>query len=276
MRTNNKEVKSLINDISMLAQDAFGVRCASVYIMGSLARGGFSEVASDIDIGIIIGGKLEEDDQSIVEEIQYKVIKKYSNVNNNISIFWGTIESINGLVDAGRYPPFDRLDLIDHALLLSGADVRDQLIKPPKKELEVASAEFSIDYLGSKERVREFMNCDLITKKGTVYVTKTILFPARFLYLEKTGEIAGNDVSYKYYIDNFSGDDAELVRNGYQWRLSSLPEDSDSVTKDLNKGLVKLYHNFIDIYSKKMESYGLHDLNERLMEWKQNITRRSI
>jgi len=272
MRTKNNEIKSLINDISILAHDTFGERCTSAYIMGSLARGGFSELASDIDVGIIIGGEPQEDDSSRIELIHSEAVKNHFKVNNSISIFWGTIESINGVVEAGRYPPFDRLDLIEHAILISGMDVRDQLIKPTKKELEIASAKFSVEYLGRQERINEFLNCHLITKKGLVYITKTVLFPARFLYLEKTGEIAGNDVSYQYYIDNFSGDDAELVRNGYQWRLNSLPEDLDLVTRLLNKGLIKLYHNFIDIYSRQMESYGHHDLKEKLVEWKQNIT----
>jgi len=213
VKTSNQEIKSLINDISVSAQEELGSRCMSVYLMGSLARGGFSEVASDIDMGIILSGTPQENDFSIIEKIQANVVANYPQIENNVSIFWGTVESINGVIDAGRYPPFDRLDLIDHALLLSGIEVRDKLIRPTKEELEIASAEFSIDYLGSNERINEFLNCELITDKGAVYVTKTVLFPARFIYLAKTGEIAGNDVSYQYYIDNFSGSDAKLVNS---------------------------------------------------------------
>ena len=272
MKTSNQEIISLINDITVSAEEMLGNRCMSVYIMGSLARGGFSEVASDIDLGLILSGPLQDDDLSTIEEIQTNIVKNYPQINNNVSIFWGTIGSINGAVDAGRYPPFDRLDLIDHALLLSGLEVRDQLIKPTNKELEIASAEFSIDYLGNNERINEFLNCELITNKGTVYVTKTILFPARFIYLAKTSEIAGNDVSYKYYIDNFSGSDAELVDSGYQWRLNSLPENLDSVNRKIEKGLIKLYHNFIDIYVARMDLYGQFELKSKLMQWKKNIT----
>ncbi|MGF1743135.1 hypothetical protein L4C34_19120 [Vibrio profundum] len=276
MKTDNQEIKSLINDITISAREMLGNRCMSVYLMGSLARGGFSEVASDIDMGIILSGTPQENDFSIIEEIQANVVANYPQIDNNVSIFWGTIESINGVTDVGRYPPFDRLDLIDHALLLSGIEVRDQLIRPTKEELEVASAEFSIDYLGSNERINEFLNCELITNKGAVYVTKTVLFPARFIYLAKTGEIAGNDVSYRYYIDNFSGSDAELVNSGYQWRLNSLPEDLDAVTKTISNGLIKLYHNFIDIYVEQMDSCGQIELKSNLIHWKQNITRPSI
>ena len=273
MKTDNQEIKSLINNITESAQETLGTRCISIYLMGSIARGGFSKVASDIDIGIILGGKPQEVDLSTIEEIQSSAVGNYPQINNKVSIFWGTIGSINGVVDAGRYPPFDRLDLIDHALLLSGAEVRDQLIRPTKEELEIASAEFSIEYLGSNERINEFMNCELITNKGAVYVTKTILFPARFIYLAKTGEIAGNDVSYQYYIDNFSGSDAELVDSGYQWRHHSLPKNLDSVTQKIDKGLSNLYHNFIDIYIERMDLYGHFELKSKLVEWRNNITK---
>ena len=146
------------------------------------------------------------------------------------------------------------------------------MIRPSKEELEIASADFAIDYLGNEKRIHEFSNCELIAKQGVVYVTKTVLFPARFIYLERTGEIAGNDVSYQYYLDNFSGDDAELVKNGYQWRLDSLPEDLNSVTDKLNRGLINLYANFIDIYSERMDLYGQQDLKSKLIEWKKTIT----
>lgn len=130
-----------------------------------------------------------------IDNIQSTSVKKHATVKNCVSIFWENIESINGIVDAGRYPPFDRLDLIDHAFLLCGDDIRSELIKPTKEELEISSADFALGYLSSTERIREFYNCELISNKVAVYVTKTIIFPARFIYLEKTGKIAGNDVS---------------------------------------------------------------------------------
>jgi predicted nucleotidyltransferase len=71
--------------------------------MGSLARGSFSEVASDIDIGIILKGSLN-DAQSKIDSILSKSVENYTSVNSNVSIFWGSIESINGITDAGRYP----------------------------------------------------------------------------------------------------------------------------------------------------------------------------
>lgn len=251
MKTDNLEIKALVNDIVSSVNLSFGDGCEAIYIMGSLARGGFSEVASDIDIGIILTGDLASAERKI-NGILSQTIAAYPSVKNNVSVFWGSIESINGFKDAGRYPPFDRLDLIDHALLLSGDDIRGKLLRPTKKELEIASAEFSIGYLGNKERIEEFYNCGRIAGKGAVYITKTILFPARFIYLAKTGEVAGNEASYKHYIDNFVGPDANLVERAYKWRFDSLPGDPDKVKTYLESGLVQLYSRFIDLYIDRM------------------------
>lgn len=271
MKTDNQEIKLLVNNVALVAQDIFKNRCIAIYLMGSLARGGFSEVASDIDIGIILDSPLQEDDQSNIDKSRSIARNKSPEIKNSVSIFWGSLDSINGIIDAGRYPPFDRLDLIDHALLLTGTDIRSELIKPDKKELEISGAEFALNSLGYKERIKEFFDCARITQKGTVYVTKTILFPARFIYLERIGEIAGNEISCQYYIDNFSGDDAKLVRYGYQWRLHSLPEDSSLVTEQLNKGLIELYHNFIEIYIERMRLYGERSLTTNLIQWRKDI-----
>lgn len=272
METNNSEIKSLVNFIVASAKDAFNKHDISVFIMGSLARGGFSEISSDIDLGIILNDSLD-DAKVKINHILSTAHKNYPSVKNNISIFWGSIDSINGVVDAGRYPPFDRLDLIDHGVLLSGKDVRGTLVRPTKKELEIASTLFSLDYLGNQERIEEFHNCERIAEKGVVYVTKTILFPARFIYLERTGEIAGNDVSCQYYLDNFKGADVDLIDRGYFWRHNSLPKELDMVMDHLNKGLIILYTNFIDVYLKCMESYGEHTLKSKLVMWKDNITK---
>jgi len=271
MKTNNTEIKSLVNHIVVSANDIFSKHEVSVYIMGSLARGGFSEIVSDIDLGIILKGSLV----GAGEKIQYVLSdahKKFPSIKNKISIFWGSIESINGVIEAGRYPPFDRLDLIDHALLLSGQDDRKMLTRPTRKELEIASSIFSLNNLANQGRIEEFHNYQCIAKKGVVYTTKTILFPARFIYLERTGKIAGNEESSRYYLNNFKGPDAELIKHGYNWRLNSLPKDLNIVTDYLKKGLTLLYINYINIYVQRMEQYEETLLKNKLIQWKIKIS----
>ena len=272
IHTDNEDIRSLVNNFAASAQEKFNDRCMAIYLMGSLARGGFSERASDIDVGVILAGPLREADQADIDSSVLAITNSYPQIENNLSVFWGSVDSINGVVDAGRYPPFDRLDLIEHGALLQGEDIRDRLLKPGKQELEIAGAEFALDYLGHPARIDEFIDCARFASKDAVYITKTILFPARFLYLEHTGKVAGNDVSCQYYLNNFQGSDAELIEQGYQWRLHSLPGDTGLVIDWLSQGLVKLYCNFIDIYAERMAAYGEYKLEARLLAWKQAIS----
>ena len=48
----------------------------------------------------------------------------------------------------GRFPPLDRLDLIEHGRLLAGTDVRDGITRPVPAELLAAGAEFALGSLG--------------------------------------------------------------------------------------------------------------------------------
>jgi hypothetical protein len=272
LKTNNLEIKSLVNELVATTRNLFSEKCTAIYAMGSLARGGFSELVSDIDIGIILEGSFDGVDKKI-NQIHSQVVKNNPSVSNDVSIFWGSVDSINGVIDSGRYPPFDRLDLIDHALLLWGQDNRQELVRPSIKELEIASAEFAIEYLGSSVSVDEFHNCKTIAEKGTVHVTKIILYPARFIYLAKTFSIAGNEESYKFYKENFKGSDVELIEQGYLWRYEAMPNDLDFVTRQLESGLISLYSNFLDIYISRMEGHGEKKLMNSLVKWRNDLTK---
>lgn len=273
LKTTNERIAALVNYIVLLTNERFKDRCTSIYAMGSLARGGFSELSSDIDIGIILDGPIKSEDNEQINKIQFDVMEKHSEVSNEVSIFWGSISSINGVTDEGRYPLFDRVDLLDHGLLLSGKDIRTQLKNPSKKELDISSALFALEYLETEEMANDFSNSQSIIDKGPVYTSKIVLYPCRFIYLQRTGEIAGNDVSYQYYIKYFKGRDSELVEHAYQWRHHSFPESIDQVVYLLDKGLLKLYLNFLDIYIQCLTEYGEIALKQRLVKWKRNLTR---
>ncbi|MCE2027811.1 hypothetical protein [Sessilibacter corallicola] len=261
----------LIDDFINSASALFADNCVSIYIMGSLSRGGFSEFASDIDLGIILT-KVNSDTAAHIDSLVKTIRSNHPSINNNLSVFWGSVESINGDADGGRYPPFDRLDLIEHATLLLGKEVRDQLKLPTQKELEVSCVEFALEKLATSERTQEFCDCQRIADKGVVYVTKTILFPARFIYLLKSGVIAGNQESADYYVTNYLlGPDAILVNKGYEWRVNGFPERIDEVAECLQIGLVPLYVRFIDLYVDVVRNYGRDDLVQQLQSWKQKI-----
>ena len=272
METKSAEIISLVNSAKQILIDTFDDRCIAIYIMGSLARGGFSERVSDIDIGIILAGDLETQDGDRIDNIQKSVMEKHSLVCNRLSIFWGSVDSLNGAASTGRYPPFDRLDLIDHGLILAGTDIRDKLVRPSHKELEIASAKFALGFLGDQTRINDLRNPSQIVEKGVLYVTKFVLFPPRFIYLAETGHVAGNEESVKFYAVRYNGMDAELVRCAFAWRMNGLPDNLSKVSEALSSGLGNLYCRFIDTYIERMRPYQEDELESRLMDWKAQIS----
>ena len=271
IQTSSGRVKAVVRSVHEEAAAAFGGRCVAVYLMGSLARGGFSEAASDIDLGVVLAGPLEARDGDRIAGIAGRARQSGRAVPNAVSMFWGSVESLNGLAPGGRFPPFDRLDLIDSGLLLHGADVRSELLRPDQRELVVAGAVFALDKLRNDDRLAEFDDVERIVAQGLVHLTKTVLFPARLIYLERTGRVAGNDLSAEYYRDRFDGPDAELVGHAMRWRSEPLPPVAE-IGELLEQGLVPLYTHFLDVYATNLEADSEVELAAKLRSWRGALT----
>jgi hypothetical protein len=266
----NQAYTNLLSDFISIADDILGEHRLAIYLMGSLARGGFSESVSDIDLGIIVY-KIDSTTETYIADIVSLVKQKHPTINNKISVFWGTIDSINKSSDSGRYPPFDRLDLIDHAQLIKGKEIRNQLIKPSQIELEMGCCEFALQYLSSPARLAMFNHGSSLLNQGTTPLTKAILFPARFIYLARSNQLSTNEASAQYYVNNFSGNDALLVEKGYEWRMGNMPESQDQIITLIDNGILSLYNNFLDIYITKQYFYNNTELAKKLVYLKRKI-----
>ena len=268
VKTENNDIRLLIADFVELTQNLFPNSSLSIYVMGSLARGGFSESTSDIDLGVICDKSFQNTKERF-SSIKGMLKQKHRLIKNNISIFYGSISEINNKKGEFRYPPFDRLDLIKHALLISGNEVREKLIEPKKEELLIATAKFALGYLATETRINECKNPTLIIDRGLTYLTKTILFPVRFVYFEKTGSISGNDVSVHYYLNHFETSEKQLVKYGFD--LRSKKEITIEAIELLEKYLIPLYLCFIDIYIPVLSRYNNQDLVSEFQQWRQKL-----
>jgi predicted nucleotidyltransferase len=89
---------------------ALGERLLAAYALGSLAHGGFSELVSDIDVGLIVGDPPLPEDASTIQEVADAEKSKGSALHARLSVFWGTPETLRGERVGGRFPALDRLD----------------------------------------------------------------------------------------------------------------------------------------------------------------------
>jgi hypothetical protein len=114
---------------------ALGTRLIAGYALGSLAHGGFSPLVSDVDLGLILQDPLRATDRMTINKVARSIRAGGSALHERLSVFWGTPSSLQGLGRGGRFPPLDRLDLLDYGRLLTGRDARSSVARPDQPEL---------------------------------------------------------------------------------------------------------------------------------------------
>src|SRR5258707_4389799 len=91
-------------------QAALGSELLGLYLIGSLAHGGFSRRYSDIDLALITESGL---DQATFNGLCAQALGLSSELGAKVSVFF-TDRSFKG----GRFPALDRADYLDHAVPL--------------------------------------------------------------------------------------------------------------------------------------------------------------
>ena len=250
-------------------QLAFGDRLLAAYALGSLAHGGFSELVSDIDLGLIVDDPLREDDDETIRRVASEEQENGSAVAERLSVFWGTPASLRGEREGGRFPALDRLDLIESGRLLAGTDdARMTLPRPDGRELTVTGAEFALDHLA--EAVEEIRCPTLLVGRGVRRVTKVVLFPVRFLFTAATGQVGTNDAATTWYLGDSRAPSRPLVAAALEWRTS--PPTDDAATALLRRQIGPLYLHYIADHVTRLESFGEAVLAEGFREWRDRLT----
>jgi hypothetical protein len=270
-------------------QVALGDRLVASYALGSLAHGGFSPLVSDIDLGLILADPVTDDDGEAIQRIADGEKAKGSELHERLSVFWGTPATLGGHADGGRFPPLDRLDLLDNGRLLAGTDARGGLPRPDRTELLVAGAEFALDFLagipanskrtvqglGSLEpaaqnAIEELLSPRALVAHGPRRVTKLVLFPVRFLHTAATGEVGTNDAAVAHYLADEHAPSGELVAAALRWRRAAWSDDRAAASL-LEDQLVALYLHYIDDHVARLQSVGEPQLAEGFERWRNRL-----
>jgi hypothetical protein len=269
-------------------QAALGSRLIAAYALGSLAHGGFSPLVSDVDLGLILADPFRMRDRFTVRTVRNAVRAGGSALHERLSVFWGTPSTLRGRSSRGRFPPLDRLDLIENGRLLAGTDVREGFARPGRDELLVAGAKFALGSLGGepglperlqgwltrgggrdKDPVAEIRTPSLLASRGPRRVTKVVLFPVRFLFTAATGRVGTNDAATEHYLADANAPAAKLVAAALAWRRQ--PPPGDEATVLLSQQLIPLYLHYIDDHIARLEATGNHRLAGRFRRWRDRL-----
>ncbi len=268
-------------------QTALGSRLIAGYALGSLAHGGFSPLVSDVDLGLVLDDPFRVKDRFTIRSVASAVRAGGSPLHQRLSVFWGTPSTLQGRVRGGRFPPLDRLDLLEYGRLLAGTDARDRVARPGRAELLVAGAQFALGTLGgdpdlaarakglvmrdrrSDDPVREVRTPALLASRGTRRVTKVVLFPVRFLFTAATGRVGTNTLAAEHYLASPDAPAAGLVAAAVGWR--SAPPAEDEAAALLGRELIPLYLHYIDDHVARLDDAGRPRLATRFRRWRARL-----
>jgi hypothetical protein len=266
---------------------ALGSRLIAGYALGSLAHGGFSPLVSDVDLGLILEDPVRAKDRLTIRTVARSVKAGGSALDQRLSVFWGTPATLQGQSRGGRFPPLDRLDLLEFGRLLTGTDARSAVARPDRTELLVAGAEFALGYLGGNARLpdrlrqralfrsqadevlTEIRTPARLVSAGPRRVTKIVLFPVRFLFTAQTGQVGTNTLAARHYLASPDAPATSLVAAALAWRLEP-PADGEAAAL-LGRELVPLYVHYIDDHIARLRALGHDRLADRFHRWRTRL-----
>lgn len=194
-----------------------GARLIGVYLIGSLAHGGFGSRYSDIDMAIVARAPLAPSD---LELLRRQASAVSGELVSKLSIFW-----TDPSFAIGRFPPLDRIDYLDNAVPL----LEREAIRPARPSLAEVRA-----YLGGTPferwavRAGELAAAERLAPAGHKPYLRAILYAARFVYSWSTGTIASNDVAVGFVREKaIPGIDVDFIEDALRCRREA--RDSDGL-----------------------------------------------
>ena len=277
---------------------ALGPRLVAAYALGSLAHGGFSPLVSDVDLGLVVADPPAADDPDRIAAVAETVKAGGSALHQRLSVFWATPGILAGERAGGRFPPLDRLDLLENGRLLAGTDVRPDLgpaAAPTADELFVAGADFAVDFLGPGHEpatgagaagpasgtlsvlgslapvggavIHELHHPEELLGQGVRHTTKIVLFPVRFLYTAATGRVGTNEAAVGHYLARPDSPARELVAAAHRWR-SEPPSDPGAAADLLRREVLVLYRQYLDDHIARLKDRKEDALADAFVRWR--------
>jgi hypothetical protein len=251
------------------ARQGLRERLVAAYALGSLAHGGFSPV-SDVDLGLVLGDPLREADANLVSALVQSVKASGRPFADRLSVFWGSLSTLSDASPGGRFPPLDRLDLIQYGRLLAGTDIRGSLPAPTRSDLVIAGAEFALSRLATDEVLAKLKRPAALARADARTLSKLILFPVRFLFTARTGEVGRNEAAVAHFAADSNRPAAALARLALRWRNTGKVGETTAMPA-LVAGLLPLYEELVSDHEPRLLDYGMPDLAAAFAQWRQRL-----
>jgi predicted nucleotidyltransferase len=197
-------------------QAALGTELLGVYLIGSLAHGGFSRRYSDIDMAVVTEANLSS---QTIDRLRGEATALSADWGPKLSVFWADRH-----FTIGRFPPLDRIDYLDRPLVLMERE-RVLAVRPTLEEIRryLRGAPFT----NWADRARQFAASDALDPKDRKAYLRTLLYPARFCLSYLSGQMGSNDDGVAFLREkHLAGLDLASIERALQCRHAAADPDS--------------------------------------------------
>lgn len=192
-----------------------GSRLLGIYLIGSLAHGGFGPRYSDIDVAVVLSNALSTADITEMNRMAAEVSRQHA---AKLSLFW----TDRGFA-IGRFPPLDRIDFLKNAVKL----LEREAVRPGQPSLaEVRAYLRGAPFERWAAKAREFSVASELRPEEHKQYLRALLYPARFIYSWLLGDIASNDDAVLFLQDHApAGIDVNLICKALRCRREGRDPD---------------------------------------------------
>ena len=202
--------------LSPVWQATLGRELMGLYLIGSLAHGGFSRRYSDIDVAVITETGLAT---QTLETLRGQAAALSADWGPKVSVFWTDRQFA-----VGRFPPLDRLDYLDRPVVLAERE-HVTPARPPLQEIR--------DYLRGAPfanwaaRAKEFADAAALDPKDRKAYLRALLYPARFCFSYTTGRMTSNDAAVAYLREHTTSSlELDCIEQALRCRRAAADPDS--------------------------------------------------
>jgi predicted nucleotidyltransferase len=202
--------------LASLYRARLGERLIGAYLIGSLAHGGFSHRYSDIDMALVTEHGF---DTATLATLRGIAAEEDAALGQKLSLFWSDRH-----FTIGRFPPLDRADYLDHAVVLTERErVRPARPTPDEIRLYLKGAPFA-NWTQNAER---FAAMDVLAPGDHKAFIRTLLYPARLVYSWTTGRTSSNDEAVAFTCEHPPpGVNTDILTKALAYRRAAADPDA--------------------------------------------------
>ena len=212
-----------------------GERLIGAYRIGSLAHGGFSHHYSDIDMALVTEHGF---DTATLATLRSLAAERDAALGQKLSLFWSDRH-----FTIGRFPPLDRADYLDHAMVLTE---RERIRPAPPTRDEIRLYLKGAPFANWMENADRFAAMDVLTPSDHKAFIRTLLYPARLVYSWTTGRMGSNDEAVAFTCEHPPpGVNTDILTKALAYRRAAADPDALFPARTVLPDQVKCCTQFI-------------------------------